>query len=149
MMFWNSQACQGLWQALMALNNRSPRRWRWRPSTMGRQPRVGWCPRWRQGKSRLGEDETFHPAICRVGIEPVSDFIVLEADAEKRDAKTWNAAVSKALAGLPVEVIQSTSDEGQGLLAHVREGLGAHPSPDLFHRQRPLCQHRSPLVLKQ
>lgn len=33
-----------------------------------------------------------------VAIEPVSDFIVLETYAEKRDAKTWNAAVSKALA---------------------------------------------------
>jgi hypothetical protein len=87
-------------------------------------------------KTTLCEDETFHPAICRVGIEPVSDFIVLETDAEQRDAKTWNAAVSKALAGLPVEVIQSTRDEGKGLLAPIREGLGAHHSPDRFHLQR-------------
>ena len=33
-------------------------------------------------------------------------------------------------------VIQSTSDEGKGLLAHVQEGLTAHHSPDLFHLQR-------------
>lgn len=33
-------------------------------------------------------------------------------------------------------VIQSTSDEGKGLLAHVRERLTAHHSPDLFHLQR-------------
>jgi hypothetical protein len=35
-----------------------------------------------------------------------------------------------------VAVIQSTSDEGKGLLAHVREGLTAHHSPDRFHLQR-------------
>jgi hypothetical protein len=95
-------------------------------------------------KITLCEDETFHPAICLVGIEPVSDFIVLETYAEKRDAKTWNAAVSKALAGLPIEVVQSTSDEGKGLLAHVREGLGVHHSPDLFHLQREISKGLCP-----
>ncbi len=87
-------------------------------------------------KITLCQDETFHPEICLVGIEPVSDFIVLETYAKQRDAKTWDAEVTQALAGLPVEVIQSTSDEGRGLLAPVREGLGAHHSPDLFHPQR-------------
>lgn len=95
-------------------------------------------------KITLCEDETFHPQICLVGIEPVSDFILVESYAEKRDAKTWNAQVSKGLAGLPVEVIQSTSDEGKGLLAHVREGLGAHHSPDLFHLQREIAKGLCP-----
>ena len=87
-------------------------------------------------KITVCQDETFHPEVCLVGIEPVSDFILLEEYAEQRDAKTWNARMAKALVDLPVEVIQSTSDEGKGLLAHVREGLGVHHSPDLFHPLR-------------
>jgi hypothetical protein len=82
------------------------------------------------------EDETFHPRICLVAIEPSSNFILLEKYAEKRDAATWTAELSKGLEGLPVKVIQSTSDEGAGLLGHVRKDLGAHHSPDIFH-----CQH--------
>lgn len=84
------------------------------------------------------EDETFHPATCLVAIEPVSNFILLETYAERRDAETWNAALGQSLQGLRVRVIQSTSDEGKGLLAHAREGLGAHHSPDLFHAQQEL-----------
>lgn len=84
----------------------------------------------------LCEDETFHPQICLVAIEPVSNFIVLEKYAKKRDGPTWTAELKGALQGLPVRVIQSTSDEGSGLLAHVEKDLGAHHSPDIFH-----CQH--------
>ncbi len=89
------------------------------------------------------EDETFHPATCLVAIEPVSDFILLERYAEHRDAATWDAAVREAIRDLPVRVIQSTSDEGKGLLAHVRTGLGAHHSPDLFHVQQELTRATS------
>jgi hypothetical protein len=91
----------------------------------------------------LCEDETFHPETCLVAIEPVSDFIVLERYAEKRDAQTWDGAVQGALAGLPVTVLQSTSDEAKGLLAHAKEGLGAHHSPDLFHIQHELSRATS------
>ncbi len=87
-------------------------------------------------KITVCQDETFHPEVCLVGIEPVSNFILLEEYAEKRDAKTWNARMAKVLANLTVKVIQSSSDEGKGLLAHVRKGLGAHHSPDLFHPLR-------------
>jgi hypothetical protein len=48
--------------------------------------------------------------------------------------------MAKALAERPVTVIPSTRDEGEGLLAPVREGLGAHPSPDLFHPLREIGQ---------
>lgn len=89
-------------------------------------------------KITVCEDETFHPEICLVAIEPVSNFILVEKYAAHRDAATWNQALEQALQGLPVEVIQSTSDEAQGLLAHVREGLGAHHAPDLFHGQQEL-----------
>jgi hypothetical protein len=89
------------------------------------------------------EDETFHPEICLVAIEPVSNFILLEQYADGRDAATWNAALAEALRELPVRVIQSTSDEGKGLLAHVRAGLGAHHSPDVFHVQQELSRATS------
>lgn len=89
------------------------------------------------------EDETFHPEICLVGIEPVSDFILLEKYVDRRDGKTWNEAMSQATKGLPVQIIQSTSDEGKGLLLHAKEGLGAHHSPDLFHVQQELSRATS------
>jgi hypothetical protein len=89
------------------------------------------------------EDETFHPETCLVAIEPVSNFILLEQYADGRDASTWNAALTEALRELPVRVIQSTSDEGKGLLAHVRAGLGAHHSPDVFHVQQELSRATS------
>jgi hypothetical protein len=88
----------------------------------------------------LVEDETFHPETCLVGVEAVSDFIVVETYAEHRDAETWNAEVKKGLAGLNLRVVQSTSDEAKGILAHVRAGLGAHHSPDLFHLQQDLAR---------
>jgi hypothetical protein len=89
-------------------------------------------------KITVCEDETFHPEVCLVAIEPVSDFILVEKYAQQRDAETWNQAIKQATKDLPVEVIQSTSDEATGILSHVREGLGAQHSPDVFHGQREL-----------
>jgi len=81
----------------------------------------------------LCEDETFHPQVCLVSIEPNSNYIILEKYADDRSGTTWNKALSGALAHLPVKVIQGTSDEGKGLIHHVTKGLNAHHSPDLFH----------------
>ena len=59
----------------------------------------------------LCEDENFHgDQPCLVAIEPVSNFLVLEVYRPQRDADTWNQAVGTALEGLPVTVIQVTSD---------------------------------------
>jgi len=44
--------------------------------------------------------------------------------------------MAEALNELPVEVIQSTSDEAQAIRRHVEQTLGAHHSPDLFHVQQ-------------
>jgi len=85
------------------------------------------------------EDETFHPRTCLVAIEPVSNFILLERYVERRDAKTWNTAMDEAMQGLPIRVVQSTSDQGQALLRHTRD-LDAHHSPDLFHPQHDLSK---------
>jgi hypothetical protein len=81
------------------------------------------------------EDETFHPEVCLVGIEPESNFILLEKYADDRSAETWNKAVNDGLNGLPVKILQSTSDEGKGLISHAVNGLNAHHSPDIFHVQ--------------
>jgi hypothetical protein len=81
----------------------------------------------------LCEDETFHPEICLVAIEPVSNFILVERYAMNREAKTWNEAVSDALENLPVEVIQVASDEGRSLISHALKCLKVHHSPDCFH----------------
>ena len=86
------------------------------------------------------EDETFHPEICLVAIEPVSGFIVLEAYRDQRDTQTWNTSLAAALSGVPVTVIQTVSDEASALKAHARDGLGAHHSPDLFHVQQELSR---------
>jgi len=86
-------------------------------------------------KITVCEDETF-PAggLCLVAVEPVSGFIVLEEYSEKRDAETWNTALQKATGDLPVDVVQSTSDEARALLRHAKDQQ-AHHSPDLFHVQ--------------
>lgn len=89
------------------------------------------------------EDETFHPETCLVGIEPVSNFIFLEKYTTSRKAEDWTTALKDALAGLPVEVVQSTSDEGRGILHHVEKDLGVHHSPDLFHVQHELVKGTS------
>ena len=84
----------------------------------------------------LCEDETFHPQICLVAIEPVSNFLVLEEYAAKRDAPTWNAAVAEALKPFTVTVIQCVSDQATALISHAETFLGVHHSPDLFHVQQ-------------
>jgi hypothetical protein len=91
-------------------------------------------------KITIVEDETYHPRICLVGIEPVSNFIYLEKYSDKRDAKSWNESFSEATKGLNIEVIQATSDQGSGLKKHIKELLGAHESPDLFHVQEDITK---------
>jgi len=94
-------------------------------------------------KITVCEDETFHPEICLVAIEPVSNYILLEEYAKNRDSSTWNEAMEKNLCGLRVEIIQSTADDGTGLVKHIKEGLGAHHSPDLFHVQHEIVKGTS------
>jgi hypothetical protein len=98
----------------------------------------------------LCEDENFHgEQPCLVAIEPVSNFLVLETCQPQRDADTWNAVVHTALAGLPVTVVQVTSDLAKGLQAHARDGLGAHHSPDLMHVQADLHKATSLALRRQ
>jgi hypothetical protein len=84
----------------------------------------------------LAEDETFHPSVCLVAIEPLSNFILVEEYQERRDALTWTESVGAGLEGLQVLPIQVTGDAAQALAAHARHGLGVPLSPDLFHVQQ-------------
>src|SRR5215475_5533066 len=88
----------------------------------------------------LTQDETFTGGLCLVGIEPVSNYILLEQAAQARDQDTWQALMEQALSGLNCRVIQSTSDEAPGLLAYVEQHLRAHHSPDLYHVQQELSK---------
>src|SRR5947199_7345887 len=96
------------------------------------------------------QDVTFTGGLCLVGIEPVSNYILLEQAAQARDQDTWQALMEQALAGLNCKVIQSTSDEAPGLLAYVEHHLGAHHSPDVFHVPHELRKAVSaPMATKQ
>jgi hypothetical protein len=90
-------------------------------------------------------DEHFHGGKpCLVAIEPVSNFIAVECYRDRRDADTWKEAIDEGLAGMPVAVIQLTSDLARALVCCAEKGLQAVHSPDLFHGQRDLLQ---PLLL--
>ena len=85
-----------------------------------------------------------------MGIEPVSNYMLLEQAAQARDQDTWQALMAQALAGLNCPVMQSTSDEAPGLLAYVEHHLEAHHSPDLFHVQHELRKAiAAPMAAKQ
>ncbi|MBK1736174.1 hypothetical protein CKO15_13005 [Halorhodospira abdelmalekii] len=83
----------------------------------------------------IAEDETWKDGMRLVAIDPVSGFIVVEQVSEDRSAAAWTKALESGLEGLNVTIIQGTSDEAKGLLAHVQRDLGAHHSTDLFHMQ--------------
>jgi hypothetical protein len=81
-------------------------------------------------------DENFHgPHICLVAIEPVANFIVVEAYADKRDSVTWAAAIKTGLDGLPVQLVCLTSDQASGLVCCAEKELEVQHHPDLMHLQ--------------
>ena len=86
------------------------------------------------------QDETFTGGLCLITMDPESNFIILEQQAQARDQVSWNEGMAPALAPLNCRVIQSTSDEAPGLLAYVEHYLEAHHSPDLFHVQHELVK---------
>jgi helix-turn-helix, Psq domain len=65
----------------------------------------------------ITQDETFTGGLCLVGIEPVSNDILVEQTALARDHDTWHTLMEQALVDLNCTVMQSTSDEAPGLLA--------------------------------
>nr|WP_213460264.1 DUF6399 domain-containing protein [Thiocapsa sp.] len=96
----------------------------------------------------IAEDETWKDGMRLVGSDAVSNFILLEHRSDARSAAAWTQALEDALEGLNVTVVQGTSDEAKGLLAHVERDLDAHHSTDLFHLQHAVSQAMS-LSLKR
>jgi hypothetical protein len=89
----------------------------------------------------LVPDENFHQGgPCLVAIEPVSNFILVEQYAERRDADTWTKAIKAATTDLKVEVVLVPSDRASALIACARDGLQARHLPELFHGQRDLAR---------
>jgi Family of unknown function (DUF6399) len=85
----------------------------------------------------LVPDEHFHSGIpCLVAIEPVANFILVECYRPRRDADTWKAAIVEGTRGMPVEIIQLTSDLARALLCCAEKGFHAQHCPDLWHGQR-------------
>ena len=78
------------------------------------------------------QDETFHPETCRVAIEPNSNFILLEKYTNSRKASEWTESMEEATQGLLITVVQSTSDEGKGILHHGKSDLGDPMGRDYF-----------------
>jgi hypothetical protein len=83
----------------------------------------------------LCEDETFFPQMVLVAIEALSDYVLVERPADRRDAATWSAVVKEQLEGLPVEVVGLTADGAKGIAAHAQQSFGVAVTPDVFHVQ--------------
>ncbi|RKT45572.1 hypothetical protein BDD21_3036 [Thiocapsa rosea] len=96
----------------------------------------------------IAEDETWKDGMRLVGIDAVSNFILLKQRSDARSAAAWTRALEGGLEGLNVTVVQGTSDEAKGLLAHVERDLDAHHATDLFHLQHEVSQAMS-LSLKR
>ncbi|XZE20400.1 hypothetical protein SH449x_000269 [Pirellulaceae bacterium SH449] len=101
------------------------------------------APQMPEREITLCEDETFHPQICLVAMDAVSNFLIVEEYAAKRDAPTWNAAVSDALKPFSITVTQCVSDMATALVSHAESYLGVHHSPDLFNVQQDVSKATS------
>jgi hypothetical protein len=71
----------------------------------------------------LTQDETFTSGLSLVGVETMSNYILLEQAALARAHDTWQECVEPALESLNCKVIQSTSAEAPGLPAYVAQSL--------------------------
>ena len=89
----------------------------------------------------LCPDENFHgPHVCLVAIEPVSNFILVEAYRDRRDSVTWAEAIRTGIDGLPLHVVLLTSDQASGLVCCAGTELEVAHQPDLFHLQQDLAK---------
>ena len=85
-------------------------------------------------------DEHFHSGQpCLVGMEPVSGFVLVECYREHRDADTWKAAIQEGTAGLPVEIVQLTSDQARALLCCAEKACKSLTAPTCFTGNRRCC----------
>lgn len=89
----------------------------------------------------LVADEHFHSGKpCLVGLEPVSNFLLVECYRDRRDADTWKEAIDEGTKGMSLKVVQMTSDLARALVCCAEKGFEAMHSPDLFHGQRDMLK---------
>jgi len=96
-------------------------------------------------------DEHFHAGPpCLIGIEPVSNFILVESYHPRRDSVTWAAALRAGIDGLPVHVVAFTSDRSSALIRCAEEEFKVPHRPELFHLTQdltgPICPALSAAV---
>jgi hypothetical protein len=91
--------------------------------------------------SVLCPDENFHgPHVCLVGIEPVSNFILVEAYRDQRDSVTWAKVIRQGITDLPVRIVLFTGDQASGLIRCAEKEFEVPHQPDLLHLQRDLAK---------
>lgn len=83
----------------------------------------------------LALDELFRPDPILVAVDVPSGFVLVEAQAEHRDAGTWAEALQQAQRDLPVAIVQGVSDEARGLHKALETHLGVPQHTDVFHAQ--------------
>ena len=111
----------------------------------GQEERQRLAPGMAQTDIVLCLDENFHgPQICLVGIEPVTNFILIEAYRDRRDSTTWAKVIAEGIEGLPVHIVALTSDQASGLICCALKELEVLHQPDLMHLQQNLGK---PLLL--
>lgn len=91
------------------------------------------APGMRPREIAVAADETFHPEVCLVGIEPDSNFILMLEYVEKRDAETWAEVMRAATDDLPVDIVVAAADEGGALARWIENLLGIQKAPDVMH----------------
>jgi hypothetical protein len=89
----------------------------------------------------LCPDENFHgPQVCLVAIEPLSNFILVEAYRDRRDSTTWAQAIHAGTKDLPVHIVLFTSDQASGLVCCAEKEFQVRHQPDLLHLQQDLAR---------
>jgi len=83
----------------------------------------------------VGFDENFHRGMTLVAMEATSGFLLVEKAAERRDAKTWAAALREGIRTWPVKIVGLIGDEAKGLIRCALQELGVLKGSDLFHVQ--------------
>lgn len=93
-----------------------------------------------------GFDENFHEAMMLVAMDAVSGFLLVEKASERRDAKTWAAALREGITKWPVRLIGLMGDEAKGMIRCAMVELGVLKGSDLFHVQHEICRGVSGVI---
>jgi Family of unknown function (DUF6399) len=91
-------------------------------------------------------DENFHQGLMLVAMDAVSNFILVEQFADKRDAQSWADVLRASVVGWPVRIVGLLGDEAKGLIRCAREQLRVLKGSDLFHVQHEICKGASGLL---